>query len=169
MEWETKTVGFSLASLVGYGFLTGWHTAVSRAIVMSGCALSERCIGRVMPRVRWPGGHPHSRCSAFAIWAEGFWLSLATAALVALAEPMQNHLKDRFPFLPTFVAPCFRFGNSNLLIAIGESLIAVVIRPCWQSAGCTDNHRNSLSGNCCFAGGRPFADISGRGTCWFRC
>ncbi len=101
-----KRLVFLLLLLVGYGFLTGWHTAVSRAIVMSGCALSGGLLHRprdaasslALAVILILGVQP------FAIWAEGFWLSfLATAALVALAEPMQNHLKDRFPFLPTFL------------------------------------------------------------------
>ena len=70
-----KRLVFLLLLLVGYGFLTGWHTAVSRAIVMSGCALSGGLLHRprdaasslALAVILTLGVQP------FAIWAEGFW------------------------------------------------------------------------------------------------
>ncbi|NLK89564.1 MAG: DNA internalization-related competence protein ComEC/Rec2 [Clostridiaceae bacterium] len=110
-----KRLVLLLIILIGYGFLTGWHTAVSRAILMSGCALSGRLLHRprdaasslALAVILIFGVQP------FAIWGEGFWLSfLATAALVALAEPMQNRLKESFPFLPAFLLTPLASGLS---------------------------------------------------------
>lgn len=95
-----------LATLIGFGFVTGWQVSVSRAILMTGCVLAGRLLHRqadaisalsfaaLLLLICWP----------LTALTTGFWLSLtATASLLLFAEPMAAQMQKYLPALPRSV------------------------------------------------------------------
>ena len=126
-----------LLLLVVFGFLTGWRTSVTRAILMAGCVLAGRLLHR-----------PADSISALALAAliilnmqplvvvsTGFWMSLsATAALVILAAPLQEKIRMTLHWIPTpIIGPLsaglsIHLGLMPLLAGISRevSLVGVI-------------------------------------------
>jgi competence protein ComEC len=124
-----------LTVLGAFGFLTGWPASVTRAILMSACAL---CGSMLYRRADAVNSLSMAVClmtlmHPLVVVTAGFWLSAAaSAALIIFCDPLASRIKKLLPLLPGFLA---------------ENLAAVI---CAQSVllpiTCSMSHEIRLAG-----------------------